>query len=205
MTDLQLIQIIWWRLRWLWERSQANNAMGSADEDKSGTYNSFGTTPAWSRLQQLSDFSWLIMWSVVSSVEHLKFPCLEGLKGALYFHASLNASRLDCSQPHTCSISTGCCDSAFWSFLLDFLHFTGAGEDLTLAASTKFLRFEGDWGVIREHQRCIIEGQRRSGKLEEQEKTRRVTFRGCQEAETLQSPSLQIVLIFWMQTFLMPG
>lgn len=77
---------------------------------------------------------------------------------------------------------------------MDFLHFTGAGEDLTLTAITKLLRFVGDWGVIRQHQGHSGREKVKSGRLGEQKRTRRVTFRGWQEAETLQTPSLQIIL-----------
>ena len=107
----------------------------------------------------------------------------------------------DCSQPHACSIPAGCCDFALLSspstsFPMDFLHFAGAGEDLTLAALAKLLRFLGNWGVIRQHQGHNGREKVRSGRLGEWKRTRSVTFRGWQEAETLQTPSLQIILIF---------
>lgn len=107
----------------------------------------------------------------------------------------------DCSQPHAYSIPTGCCNFVLWSspstsFPMCFLDFTETGEDLTLTGLAKLLRFLGGWGVIRQHQGHSGREKVRSDRLGEWKRTRSMTFRGCQEAEDLQTPSLKIIMIF---------
>lgn len=141
------------------------------------------------------------MWSVVSSCRHFRLPSFKGLQGALYFHVSLKAIRSRLLSATRLLHPAGCCDFALWSspstsFPMDFLPFTGTGEDLTLTGLAKLLKFLGDWGVIRQHQGHSGTEKVRSGTVGEWKSTRSVTSRGCQEAETLQTPSLQIALIF---------